>query len=258
MGWVYENDADYIGVKDGPGSAAEFYAPQGLDWSPDGTMIVVAEYGNQAVRLITYPGLVVSTLAGSGTYAGQGHVDAVGRDARFNIPSSASFSPDSKYVVLSDLNNDQIRKIEVATGVVTTLTGFTTGADGVLDGPRGLHWHPSDPTKVLVTNHYRDNILILTCAELVPPPPPTGSPTPGPTSNPTPVPTTNPSPGPTASPSPEPTPGPTSQIDVLEDKMDSLEDKMDSVLAALLDMKDLLNQRDQAPVCYGRRSQTKP
>ena len=156
---------------------------------------------------------------------------------------------------MSETSSDQIRKIEVATGVVTTLTGFTTGADGVLDGPYGLDWHPTDPTKVIVSNHYRSNILVLTCAELVPPPPPTGNPTPGPTSNPTPGPTTNPSPGPTASPSPGPTPGPTSQIGALEDKMDS-------VLAALLDMKgnvddikDLLNQRDQAPVCYGRRSQ---
>ena len=240
---------------DGAGSDARFDNPSDVDWSPDGTMLVVSDDYNHAVRLVTYPEKVVSTLAGAGFQRGSGNLDGVGTAARFSHPRSVSFSPDSKYVIVADMGNKQVRKIEVATAAVSTITGL----DGVLgsDSPWGIDWHPTDPTKVIVADRGNNKIQILTCAELVPPPPPpTGNPTPGPTGNPTQRPSTNPtlgptgspSPGPTVNPSPGPTPGPTSQIDALEGTM-----KM--VLAELISIKDLLNQRDQAPACYGRRSQ---
>jgi len=114
-----------------------------------------------------------------------------------------------------------------------------------------------------------------------PTPGPTTNPTPGPTTNPTPGPTTNPTPGPTSNPTPgptaSPTPAPTSQVDGLEgtlrellffteqtrqmvlEKLTKNENKNDNKLKELSEelseIKGLLNQRDAAGSCYGRRSQ---
>jgi hypothetical protein len=84
-----------------------------------------------------------------------------------------------------------------------------------------------------------------------PTPGPTSNPTPGPTGNPTPRPTTNPTPGPTSI----PTPGPTSQLDWLAGAVSELSAVVKENSGAISEIKGLLNQRDQAPSCYGRRTQ---
>ena len=71
---------------------------------------------------------VVTTLAGNG---GAGLVDGTGTAAQFNYPSGVACDG-SGNVYVADLNNQTIRKIVAATGVVTTLAG--TGAAGFADG----------------------------------------------------------------------------------------------------------------------------
>jgi DNA-binding beta-propeller fold protein YncE len=67
---------------DGTGTAASFFYPMGVAWSPDGSKVVVADQSNHRVRLIVVATQVVTTLAGSGsaTYA-----DGTGTAASFNL-----------------------------------------------------------------------------------------------------------------------------------------------------------------------------
>ncbi len=72
---------------------------------------------------------IVSTFAGtSGAY---GIVDATGTSARFRAP--AYIASDGTNLYVTDLVANNIRKIVIATGAVTTLAGSTTGVSGVLD-----------------------------------------------------------------------------------------------------------------------------
>jgi hypothetical protein len=71
----------------------------------------------------------VSTVAGtSGSY---GYTDGIGATARFITPSYVASDGTNLYVTDSWANN--IRKIVIATGEVSTLAGSSTGASGLTD-----------------------------------------------------------------------------------------------------------------------------
>ena len=108
--------------------------PSGI--ATDGTYLYVADFHNQRIRKILIETGVVSTLAG-GQY--QGDVDGVGISARFKYPHS--IATDGTYLYVTDANH-KIRKIEIATGVVTTVVGSTSAgsADGV--GAAGQFHYP--------------------------------------------------------------------------------------------------------------------
>ena len=71
----------------------------------------------------------VTTLAGSGTL---GSADGVDGAAEFKCPYDVAISPDGGALFVSDHINHKIRRVEVATGAVTTVAGSTAGStDGV-------------------------------------------------------------------------------------------------------------------------------
>ena len=91
----------------------------------------------QAVVLATG---AVTTLAGTLTLRGSG--DGIAMAARFNDPGSVALDGAGNLFVV-DVQNDTIRKVVVATGVVTTLAGRPPDSDGVgaaarLAAPRGV------------------------------------------------------------------------------------------------------------------------
>jgi hypothetical protein len=71
------------GKQDGPGADARFHTPVGMTVDPAGNVVVV-DYSNEALRLVSKAG-AVSTLAGGG---GAGFADGQGAAARFNSPVS--------------------------------------------------------------------------------------------------------------------------------------------------------------------------
>ena len=156
-------------LTDGTGATASFNRPRKLALITSG-IIAVADYYGSAVRLLTYPGGVVTTLASgfsgcpgvavdptSGnliatdqnfsrvslvTYPGgsvsliagstTGFVDATGINAKFNYSYGVTVSP-TGVIAVGDFNNHRIRLISsAAAGVVTTLAGQTSAgsADG--------------------------------------------------------------------------------------------------------------------------------
>jgi sugar lactone lactonase YvrE len=94
------------GSTDGTGTGASFASPTGVAVTSSG-MLVVSEQGNHRIRLMTYPGGVVTTLAGSGSPA---FADGTGVAASFNQPFGVAVTS-SGVIVVADHYNHRIRLI---------------------------------------------------------------------------------------------------------------------------------------------------
>jgi trimeric autotransporter adhesin len=90
--------------------------------------VYVADYGNNLIRKIT-PAGVMTTLAGSGAAA---ELDNTGAAAKFNGPDGIAYDGVANLYV-SDAGGHVIRKIVIATGVVTTYAGIA-GSSGTTNG----------------------------------------------------------------------------------------------------------------------------
>lgn len=104
------------GAVNGIGTAASFNGLDGV--TTDGTNLYVADMGNNKIRKIVIATAAVSTLAGSGT---KSSVDGIGANATFNSPFAITSDGTNLYV--TDLGDNRIRKVVIATGEVTTLAG---------------------------------------------------------------------------------------------------------------------------------------
>jgi sugar lactone lactonase YvrE len=129
---------------DGTGASASFNQPLGLCVGPDNS-VYVADSANQRIRKVTYPGGVVTTLAGDGTRA---FLNGTGSGARFNNPYGVGMDA---YGILyvADKDNRRIRKITGA-GVVTTFAGSGTNTN--VDNANALLATFTQPTGVIVNS----------------------------------------------------------------------------------------------------------
>ncbi len=114
--WNTKGDAD------GVGAAASFNEPYGLVQRDDGKL-VVADYGNNKLRLVALDG-TVSTLAGGSA----GFADGSGTAAKFNHPQGLARTA-SGDIYVTDIDNYKIRKVSGDT--VTTVAG--NGMPGYMD-----------------------------------------------------------------------------------------------------------------------------
>ncbi|EOD21144.1 hypothetical protein EMIHUDRAFT_241616 [Emiliania huxleyi CCMP1516] len=201
------------GSADGVGGAAQFFCPHGVVISPDGSALFVTDWGGDKIRRVEvatgafkHPcGVAISpdssalfvvdrfnhkirrvevlatgaviTVAGSGTY---GFSDGMGGAAQFYYPCGVAISPDGSALFVADDDNHKIRRVEVATGAVTTVAGSSTegSADGVgavaqFHNPLGVAIS-TDGSALLVCSA-DDGGLRQVCV-LAPPPPPTFAP----------------------------------------------------------------------------------
>ena len=101
----------------------------------------------------------VVTVAGTGS---SGLVDGAG--PQFNQPFGVAMSPDGTYALVADRSNHVIRKVMIATQVVSTFAG--TGSSGFVDGagdsarfyhPNGVAMSP-DGTYALVADTHNHAI----------------------------------------------------------------------------------------------------
>jgi DNA-binding beta-propeller fold protein YncE len=152
---------------DGTGAAASFYNPYGVAIIPSTGDIIVADSGNHRIRVVTYPGGVVTTLAGSGTVGTSSqYADGPGPTASFASPSSVAYDPTTGNIVVADTNTSRIRVVTYPGGVVTTLAGSGIGfADGIgaaaiFQYPRGVAVTPSGV--VVVADDVNHRIRLIT------------------------------------------------------------------------------------------------
>ncbi|TAJ78803.1 MAG: hypothetical protein EPO42_07290 [Gallionellaceae bacterium] len=113
------------GAVDARGYAARFSFPFGV--TTDGKNLYVADTGNNTIRQVVIATGDVTTLAGSGVL---GSANGTGTAASFN--QSLGITTDGVNVYVADTENNQIRQIVIATGVVTTLAG--SGGVGATNG----------------------------------------------------------------------------------------------------------------------------
>ncbi len=114
------------GFLDGPAGNARFSEPQGLALDAAGNLYIADRAANR-IRLLS-PAGVVSTYAGSGVVS---FLDGPAATARFNAPTGVAVDSRGD-VYVSDRDNQRLRRIEAATGLVSTVAG--TGAAGSQDG----------------------------------------------------------------------------------------------------------------------------
>lgn len=129
------------GFVNGTGQAARFNQPQGLTLDAAGNLYV-ADYMNHSIRKVSPKG-EVSTLAGNGTF---GWADGVGAAARFTYPTDLAYDGTTHRLYVADTSNHVIRRIDLATGMVTTpagspsVSGFNdgTGDQALFNTPYGV------------------------------------------------------------------------------------------------------------------------
>jgi PKD repeat protein len=153
--WGYTNQS---------GISAQFHDPKGIVCDANGN-VYVCDYSNNAIRKIApyvNPGntQAVTTFAGPDAQQNPpaGLVDNTNPlNARFDGPYG--ICTDGTYLYVTEDNNNTIRKITIATGAVTTLTGAASGATGgYQDGtlaqakfkyPRGIAYNSTDNTLIV-------------------------------------------------------------------------------------------------------------
>ncbi len=120
-------DVNAQGYLNGIGTAAKFNNPSGI--TTDGTNLYIADSGNTSIRKIVLATTEVTTLAGTNEYFGSS--DGVKSLARFGWLGGLVTDGTNLYV--ADSSNSKIRKVDIATGEVTTLAGLA-GSFASIDG----------------------------------------------------------------------------------------------------------------------------
>jgi len=133
------------GFGNGSATTATFKNPSGVSIDNHGNLFVT-DQGNNAIRMID-PNGNVTTVAGSGA---SGARDAPGVNATFNNPIGLGVDTLGGNLFVGDANNNEIREVNIASGIVTTYAGSTSSGstDATIplgnpqmvsfNGPRGL------------------------------------------------------------------------------------------------------------------------
>ncbi|WP_145928618.1 putative Ig domain-containing protein [Termitidicoccus mucosus] len=124
---IIAGDPAQSGATDNP---SRFDTPTGLALDADGQNLYVADTENHLIRKIELDGGNVTTIAGR---AGRpGFIDGPLSAARFNAPSAIT-AGSGGCIFVADTGNNTIRRINTATGEVSTLAGLA-GCIGASDG----------------------------------------------------------------------------------------------------------------------------
>ncbi|RYZ42238.1 MAG: hypothetical protein EOP49_28465, partial [Sphingobacteriales bacterium] len=120
------------GYLDGAAVTALMNRPYGVT-SDGGENLFVADYLNHRIRKVVIATGEITTLAGSGT-PGYGDGTGTASGVRFNYPAGILYDGAGSLYVTDQLNH-RVRKIVIATGVVTSIAG--NGTDNSTDGAAG-------------------------------------------------------------------------------------------------------------------------
>ena len=123
---TFVGDKTAAGFADGTGTAAKFNSPMDI-LADENNNLYVSDAENHRIRKIT-PAGVVTTLAGSSAI---GSTDGIGAAATFSTPAGMCWYSSTELLV-TDMGLQKIRKVNINTGVVTTVAG--QGTYGTDDG----------------------------------------------------------------------------------------------------------------------------
>jgi sugar lactone lactonase YvrE len=104
----------------GPATAAQLNSPDDVAVAADGT-VYVADAVNLRIRRIS-PGGVISTIAGNGTYGDAGD-GGQATAAQLGSIEAIALSPTDDVLYIADSGTNRVRRVDLATGVITTFAG---------------------------------------------------------------------------------------------------------------------------------------
>ena len=123
---------------DGVGTSAEFFRPRGMAITSDGSTVYFTEGNlnaptfNHYIRVLDTATRAVTTLVGNGNRA---HFrqsgwadDGTGTNAKMGEPCGMVITSDDSTLYVSEHYSQRIRKVVIATRVVTTRTAVTNSA----------------------------------------------------------------------------------------------------------------------------------
>lgn len=134
-------DADNL-----PATSVQLVAPTGL--AADGDALYIAESGRHRVRRVDLLSGTISTIAGTGA-AGNGGDGGPASSARLANPTGLAIA--GQYLYIADYSNHRVRRIDLATGIITTVAG--TGGSGFSgDGGAAVNAELQFPAHVAVSD----------------------------------------------------------------------------------------------------------
>jgi sugar lactone lactonase YvrE len=104
----------------GPATSAELNGPDDVAVAADGT-VYVADAFNLRIRRIS-PGGVISTIAGNGTYGDAGD-GGQATAAQLGSIAAIALSPADDVLYIADDGTNRVRRVDLASGVITTFAG---------------------------------------------------------------------------------------------------------------------------------------
>ena len=130
----------------GSATSAAFDQPRAATVGPDGS-VYIADTFNHRVRRVD-PSGSVSTLAGTGQAAFGGD-DGPGTAAALHWPHSVDVDPAGLSLFVADSANHRVRRLDLSSGVITTVAGTGTAGSAGDGGPAGAA-QLQDPKAVYV------------------------------------------------------------------------------------------------------------
>ncbi|HWR34135.1 MAG TPA: NHL repeat-containing protein, partial [Chitinophagaceae bacterium] len=127
---------------------AQIAHPSALAFDATGDLFFT-DRGNNRIRKITISTGIINTIAGTGTagYSGDG---GPATSAQLNSPNEVSFDA-SGNLFIADWYNNRVRKIDISTGIITTIAGTgTAGYSG--DGGLAINAQIFGPCGIIFDN----------------------------------------------------------------------------------------------------------
>ncbi len=179
-----------LGGPDGVDARQSGFSPRNIVFDIDDDLIVADRDGN-TIRSIDWETRVITTIAGSGVQGPGGDGGPV-LEAEFNAPRGLGVDWKGN-VYIADSENNRLRKLDIETGIVSTVAGSPTSQQGRKDGTTDVallanprHAIFDDAGNLYITD--TGNSRIRKIANFIEPrPAPAPAPTPAPAPDPDPV-----------------------------------------------------------------------
>ena len=158
-GYVPRNDsdckADFHG-DGGPATQATLSCPHSAAVAANGDLYI-ADSANHAIRKVDHVTHVITTVVGQGGHNGSSGDGGPATEAKIDGPKGVLFDHDWD-MIITDSGNDKIRRVDGATGIITTIAGTgVTGESG--DGGPATQAKLTEPRTMAVA---ADGSLLFT------------------------------------------------------------------------------------------------
>ena len=139
-----------FGGDGGPATSASLNAPSGVALDAAGNLLIV-DTNNARIRRVDAATGIITTVAGNGGFGFSGD-DGPATSASLNAPSGVALDAAGN-LLIADTNNARIRRVDAASGIITTVAGNGIagfGGDGgpatsaSLDAPSGVALDAAD------------------------------------------------------------------------------------------------------------------